>query len=272
MVDKELDSFIEKFKQLWKKGAGAHLDLDAHDGQAWVGLRVRLGQPPGPHLLQPQHPSNSRLRTRNNPSRQRRRARRAAARQEAAKETEAEKVTETEVIENVTDNENQEENILEKSSDEVNGTIAEKAFTNSEEIDSLGTEKTSQDKPAEEVVTTENLTENIAVKEFVTIEATAIVEDSPNDTLANDELESIYRYIASKDHLIKNIADAKAQHLSSREFRNFKYKHTVGVKIIVRTANLWEGARSYIWRHLGGDNTWTRGNGTRITLVKIHQE
>jgi hypothetical protein len=121
-------------------------------------------------------------------------------------------------------------------------------------------------------VTIANVTENNAVKEFVVIEATAIVETSPNETLANDELESIYRYIASKAHLIKNIAGAKAQYLSSREFRHLKYKHTVGVKIIVKTANLWEGARSYIWRHLGGDNTWTRGNGTRITLVKIHQE
>ena len=35
--------------------------------------------------------------------------------------------------------------------------------------------------------------------------------------------------------------------------------------------HLWEGARSYIWQHLGGDNTWTRGDGTKITLVKIHQ-
>ena len=93
MVDNELDSFIEKFKQLWKRGAGAHLDMDTHAGQAWVGLRVRLGQPHGPHpppQPQPQHLSNSRLRARNGPSRQRRRARRAAARQEANKETEPE--------------------------------------------------------------------------------------------------------------------------------------------------------------------------------------
>jgi hypothetical protein len=66
----------------------------------------------------------------------------------------------------------------------------------------------------------------------VTIEATAIVEDSPNVTFANDELEWIYRYISSKDHLIKNITDAQASHLSSREFQNDKYKHTVGVKIL----------------------------------------
>ena len=48
MVDAELDFFIPKFKQLWKLGLGAHLDVDSHAGQAWVGLRVRLGHPPGP--------------------------------------------------------------------------------------------------------------------------------------------------------------------------------------------------------------------------------
>ena len=110
------------------------------------------------------------------------------------------------------------------------------------------------------------------VSEYVSIHATAVVEDSPNVTLTNDEIESIYKFIASKEHLIKNIADAKANHLSSREFRNLKFKHTVEVIIIVKTANLWEGARSYIWRHLGAGNTWTRGNGSKINLVKIHEK
>ena len=78
--------------------------------------------------------------------------------------------------------------ILKNSSDQVNETIAEKAVSISEEIDSLETVKTCQDKPVEEVVTKENVTENNVAKEFVTIEATAIVEDSPNDTLATDEI------------------------------------------------------------------------------------
>ena len=33
-----------KFKTLWKSGYDAHLDIDSHAGQAWVGLRLRLGQ------------------------------------------------------------------------------------------------------------------------------------------------------------------------------------------------------------------------------------
>ena len=39
----------------------------------------------------------------------------------------------------------------------------------------------------EDVGITENMTEINAAKEFVTIEATAVIEDSPNVTLANDE-------------------------------------------------------------------------------------
>ena len=44
----ELDTFVRKFHQLWNDGLTAHLDLDTHVGNAWVGLRVQLGQVPGP--------------------------------------------------------------------------------------------------------------------------------------------------------------------------------------------------------------------------------
>ena len=67
----ELNSFILQFKHLWRSGQDAHLDLECQAGQAWVGIRVRLGQEPG--LQTPKS------RNRNTPSRQRHRARRAAA-------------------------------------------------------------------------------------------------------------------------------------------------------------------------------------------------
>ena len=44
----ELDTFVRKFHQLWNDGFTAHLDMDTHAGNAWVGLRVNLGQVPGP--------------------------------------------------------------------------------------------------------------------------------------------------------------------------------------------------------------------------------
>ena len=68
----ELNSFILKFKHLWRSGQDAHLDMECHAGQAWVGIRVQLGQEAGLQIPK----------SRNTPSRQRRRARRAAARGE----------------------------------------------------------------------------------------------------------------------------------------------------------------------------------------------
>ena len=92
MTGSELDSFIFKFKQLWYSGLDAHLDVDTHAGQAWVGLRVGLGHAPGP-LLHHQHPHTAK---KESPSRQRRRARRAAYRKLQAEKApnESEIVTE----------------------------------------------------------------------------------------------------------------------------------------------------------------------------------
>jgi hypothetical protein len=91
METSELDKFVHKFKNLWKSGLDAHLDIDTSAGQAWVILRVRLGHAPGPLLHQdnPHFPANLK-RTRDGPSRCRRRIRRTAARAEKAghKETE----------------------------------------------------------------------------------------------------------------------------------------------------------------------------------------
>ena len=84
----ELESFIRKFHQLWSAGHSAHLDVDTYAGGAWVGLRVRLADAPGPptHFHQ--------YRNRNTPSRQRRRMRRAAAREVHAAEASEEAVAE----------------------------------------------------------------------------------------------------------------------------------------------------------------------------------
>ena len=75
MAHKELDSFFLKFKNLWQAGWNAKLSLKSNEGKAEAHLSVELGDAP---VIQ---------RSRNGPSRQRRRERRAAARK-------AEKATE----------------------------------------------------------------------------------------------------------------------------------------------------------------------------------
>ena len=76
MFATELNSFVQKFHQLWTNGLTAHLDIDSHAGNAWVWLRVQLGPVPGPAQQQhvPQHQPRYR-----GPSYQRRQERRRAA-------------------------------------------------------------------------------------------------------------------------------------------------------------------------------------------------
>ena len=73
MLRSELDNFISMFHQLRSKGFTAHLVIDTHAGNAWVGLRVMLGN------VQQQHQVNSKSRNRS-PSYFRRQERRKAAR------------------------------------------------------------------------------------------------------------------------------------------------------------------------------------------------
>ena len=138
MLITELDTFVRKFHQLWNDGLTAHLDLDTHAGNAWVGLRVQLGQVPGPPHQQAQPVPQQVHRKFESLSRQRRRAKREAARAEKVKNTEADKVVQIEdetittggVVENV---------VAEMHKESVDGNVGEVAVeaTASDEIDNL---------------------------------------------------------------------------------------------------------------------------------------
>ena len=122
MFDEELNTFIAKFKQLWQAGVEAHLAVDSHAGKAWVHLHVPPGQALGPlpHPVQPH--SQPTRRNRNTPSRQRRRVRRAAAREQGEGETVAEtnstddKEAEAETVEETNCTDNQEASLAEEAS------------------------------------------------------------------------------------------------------------------------------------------------------------
>ena len=81
MFNTELKSFVIKFHQLRNAGFTAHLDLHAHHGQCWVGLRAQLGQA---GQQPPHHRHQQRPRLRRSPANARRQERRQAARQQAA--------------------------------------------------------------------------------------------------------------------------------------------------------------------------------------------
>ena len=89
MADHHVRSFVEEFHRLWRDGQSAHLNLDCHAGEAWVGLRLRLGHPRA-HGRGPQQ-NHDRVRRRG-PGYSRRLERRAAQRAAAAGEPQVQTV------------------------------------------------------------------------------------------------------------------------------------------------------------------------------------
>ena len=109
-----------------------------------------------------------------------------------------------------------------------------------------------------------------AVPPVVKIHATAVIDNSPNEAITNDDINSVSKILTNRDHLAQNIVNIEYTNVSTREFRE-KFKHSVGIVISVKTCNLWEGARSYIYRHTGRD-TWTLRNGSVVNIARIHQK
>ena len=267
MTGKELESFILKFNQLWRAGHSAKLDVETHAGQAWVGLRVQLGQ------AHPQQVHLHKNKTRNSPARERRRARRLAERQTDKTE---------EVIENLdAEQAVQSESVAENAADcervEANAP-AEKVF---ESIEKESEAERAQDLSISDSVAVDNCEQTQLVivedelcsndiydkevgtekEELVVVYATAQFENSPYTDLTQDDVLSLERFICSEDHLTRNIANIEI---------DLKVNLEAEVRLHVRRKNLWESPKSYIWKFLGGDNHWARQNGTKIRMRRIH--
>ena len=93
------------------------------------------------------------------------------------------------------------------------------------------------------------------------IHAVATFEKCTNGNLCQDDINSLMKFIHSEEHLARNVTQTETEQIDKWE---------VAVKMLVLTNNLWESPRSYIWKHLGGQNFWDRSNGTKIKLVRIH--
>ena len=77
---------------------------------------------------------------------------------------------------------------------------------------------------AEEV--TDATPEAIAVKArmetvppVVKIHATAVIDNSPNEALTNDDVNSVAKILTNSDHLAKNIVNIEYSYLSTRQLR-----------------------------------------------------
>ena len=85
--------FFTEFHQLWSYGFTAHLDLNTQAGNACEGLRVQLGQVPGPPQLVQPFPQQVH-RNCESPTHQWRRAKRVAAKAANGNDSDAEEAVE----------------------------------------------------------------------------------------------------------------------------------------------------------------------------------
>ena len=165
MYAAELNSFLYKFHQLSFSGLEAHLDLHSHAGNAWVGLRLNLGKVPSPWFE-----SNKNY---NSPSRQKRRAKRAAEREAKRNESEpTEKVDddslfnehENNAAEKVDAVENEIDNFIvpEKETGVIEEfTVAEEAKDSAEQVDSETSEQAIKHRPHPVVPAEKAVLENV---------------------------------------------------------------------------------------------------------------
>ena len=107
--------------------------------------------------------------------------------------------------------------------------------------------------------------------EIVVIHGTVIIDKSPFNLLAQEEVDSISRFITQKEHMKKNIMNIEYNLLSSINSECGLFRHTISLRLFVKTVNLWETPRSYVFRHVGQD-TWERGNGSDIRITRIHRK
>ena len=298
----ELDSFVLKFKQLWKSGHDAHLDVESKAGKAWVSIRLCLADEPGP-LHQPFNLAKT-----ISSSRERRRIRRQVARKE---NTKTEAATEEEVaVSDISDSkaaanvavteteganldlEPQEVNIAEKAEEEKLVTVSE-AAAEASDIEESNEIKTSA---SLDIIETEeaklNNVENATIdgkesskigdkvnqfetesKPFIsaveTVFATTVIGKTQSSQVSNAHLDALLSIIKSKEHLDRNIVSVNMGSVQSYQLQCGKFEHLVQVIIYVNTANLWESSRSYLFHHLGRD-TWNLRDGTEITFKRIH--
>ena len=117
-----------------------------------------------------------------------------------------------------------------------------------------------------------NVEEKAFVPSVIELHATAYFENSPYDRLTEEDFQSLGKFVTNSDHLQQNVHKVVIDSQSSYQENTGTLTHTAKLRIYVLTERLWETPRSYIWKHVGGDNCWVKGNGTKVTLRRIHQK
>ena len=104
-----------------------------------------------------------------------------------------------------------------------------------------------------------------------TVFATAVISHSLSSQVTDRDINNLLRIVRRKEHLNQNIVSVDIGSVKSYNEKGNKFEHNVQMMIHVKTVNLWESSRSYIYHHMGKD-IWDLQDGTEISLRRIHQK
>ena len=98
--------------------------------------------------------------------------------------------------------------------------------------------------------------------------ATAVLDRSSSNVVTRSDLNFLEGLIFREQHLKENIRELEYGQHFSQEFGRNDFKHTIELRIVIKTEKLWESPRSYLWKFLG-QYEWTKGDGTKVLMNKI---
>ena len=107
------------------------------------------------------------------------------------------------------------------------------------------------------------------VPDEVVVHATALFDGSPMCEITQADADFIEGIVFGQNHLKRNISRVEFGQNFSKKFGPNDFKHTVELRLIVRTATLWENPRSYIWKHLRQFEL-TKNDGAKVVMNRIH--
>ena len=286
MAGVEIDNFVRKFKQLCFAGVSATLSVESSNGKAHLSLKAELDVkspevgPIGKFCSSAY--SNSRRKS------QRSKHGESFSSDEAVREVNNENRNVKFKVRDVKpDSLNTTDNVklvkqTDVAHDEADGAVKTETVVNTKVDDDLAHVVKNNDNELDagidgikiadddmeeyktDVVDSESSSELIYI--------TASLKNSPHCRVDTTCQNSIFKILDSKEHLLRNIMKGKVEEIRATGANEGKYEHEVSMSIQVKTENLWEPARTYIWKHLGNSCSWKLQDGTEVSFVKIHRK
>ena len=274
----EINSFVMKFKQLWKLGFAAPLDMDTFNGKAWMGLRIQLGDAPVPKM-------------RSCGNKERRRSRRAEEAHNRKTQTENKESDIFENSEEVTDIVNSDaKEEIDRNSSAVNLMEDCKSTFHVDLITDLDAQSSREFTEATEQVVhvteppvsqeeedidifpkNENIITSPSEESVSLVHATVSFQNSKSCLLDRNYVSSLTQIIQAKEHLRQNIYDMKFGYAKSFKTMDSSFEHEVPVIFHVKTDRLLQNARSYLCKYLG-QSVWSLQDDVKVTIKRIHQK